>query len=526
MKRSVIVASLLALQGLLPPAPATAAWTMTGANTLRFDSYRVRGDKLNSPYADTGSFIANDLDLSLFGNTGPGREWRFDFAGTITDSPYRSQHAGLVPEVIRLSHDNQTATLPYRLDLGDQNVNLSELTLNRTLKAGRVTVRPNSGIDGRDYWASAVVGSEGQQWRGFDPQARLYRGVSAGVQDQRLGRYGVHVVHYHQNALADLPSVSQWAASLTAQREADAAGQDLELSGELAYSKGDSPQNAKDGHGYFVQLGGKDQLRPLNYRLRYDRYQRGFRATGSAAVTDSEAMLAEAGWQFKRGGHLRGRLQRSRTLLSSGNPMRTDSANMNASGGLLMHDPQRLVARLDLGLQRRMNAYGDIDLLSKTAQGGVDFNHNRRHQTRLNASISTFDDLNQHGAERITRHFTAGHSATFALRGLDVTISPGISVTEVETRESETTTGPVLAVSAASDRERLVVELSQSEIEAADASANVDQKRFSIKYEIRRGQHSVGLDMDHTAREPTSGDNTDSWRAGMYWRYEFSKELG
>lgn len=527
MRRLSIARSLIVLHGFVLAVPTAAAWTLTGSNTLRVETYQVDGDKSNSPYAQQGTFIANDLDLSLFGKTSPGQDWRFDFAGTITDSPYRSAYSGLTPEVMRLSYDNSTAALPFRIDLGDQNVNLSELTLNRTLKAGRVTLRPNSGVDGRQYWASAVVGSDGQQWRDFDPQADLYRGVSVGMQDQRLGSYGFNVVHHSRGALDNLPSASQWAASLTAQRKFDAAGQDLNVSSELAYSKSDaSAGSPKDGHGYFVQMDGRSQLRPLDYRLRYDRYSSGFRPSGSAAVPDSEAMLAEGGWRFEQGGQVRGRLQRTRTRLSSGNPIRTDSAGVNVSGGLLPGDPQRLVGRLDLSLQKRTSEKGDIDLISRTAQGGVDFNHNRNHQTRLNASVATFDDLKRPGTERVTRQFVAGHSAKFMVRGVDVTVSPGISVTEVETRDSETTAGPVLSVSAARDRERLVVELSQSEIEAADASANVDQKRFSIKYEVQRGQHSVGVDMDHTSREPATGEHTDSWRAGMYWRYDFTKELG
>lgn len=527
MRRFFIARSLIVLQGFVLTLPTAAAWTLTGSNTLRVETYQVEGDERNSPYAEEGTFVSNDLDFSLFGKTSPGQEWRFDFAGTITDSPYRSAYSGLSPEVMRLSYDNSTVALPYRIDLGDQNVNLSELTLNRTLKAGRVTLKPNSGIDGRQYWASAVAGSDGQQWRDFDPQADLYRGVSVGMEDQRLGRYSANVVHHSHDALSGLPSASQWAASLTAQRKIDIAGQDLNVSSELAYSKSELATNSsKDGHGYFIQLDGSSQLRPLDYRLRYDRYSRGFRPNGSAAVTDSEAMLAEAGWRFEQGGHVRGRLQRTRTELSSGNPVRTDSAGINVSGGLLPGDSQRLIGRLDLSLQKRASAKGDIDLISKTARGGVDFTHNKRHQTRLDASVVTVDDLNRPGTERVTRQVVAGHTARFMLRGVDVTVSPGVSVTEVETQDSETTAGPVLSVSAARDRERLVVELSQSEIDAADASADVEQTRFSIKYEIQRGQHSVGVDMDHTSRDPAAGEDTDSWRAGMYWRYNFTKELG
>lgn len=525
MRRFSFALHLIIAHGIMLIAPTAAAWTMSGSNTLRVETYQVDGDENNSPYAHEGHFISNDLDFSLFGQPDSGQELRLDFAGTMTNSPYRSPHAGLSPEVMRLSYDNSTNTLPFQVDLGDQNVSLSELTLNRTLKAGRLTLRPDSGRDGRSYRISAVAGYDSPSWRNPGFREKRYRGASVGMQDQRLGSYGAHVVHYDHNALDELPSTSEWAASLNAQREFDAAGQDLNVRGELAHSQGQaSPTSTRSDKGYFLQLDGSSQFRPLDYRFRYDRYGRGFRPSGSDAVADSETMLAEAGWRFRQDGQLRGRLHRTHTDLSGGNPIWTNSAGVNISGGMLAANRQRLIGRLDLGLKKRASAKRDIDLLSRTALGGMDFNHSSRHQTRLNASISAIDDLNSPRQNRRTRHFAANHRASFMFHGVDFTISPGISVTEIETRESETTTGPVLSVSAAREHERLVVELSRSEVEATDA--NVDQKRLSISYEIQRGQHSLGIDMDRTTREPIVGEQTDSWRAGMYWRYDFSNEFG
>lgn len=533
MRRRHIAQALLLFNGVLVALPAGADWQFSGSNTLRVDSYHASGDKRYSPYAQTGTFISNDLDLSLFGSHTPGQTWRFDVGGTITDSPYRSQHSGFVPEVLRMSYDNSTAALPFRLDLGDQNVQFSELTLNRTLKAGRLTLRPNSGIDGRSYWASAVVGSDGQQWRDFDPSADLYRGFSLGMQDQRLGSYGVNLVQHSREAEGALAGFDQWTASFTAQRHFDMAGQDLNLRSELAYFHGESwatrqlpeAERSRHGIGYYTQLDGKSQTRPLDYRLRYDRYSSDFRPSGSDAPADSDAMLAEGGWRLKQDMQVRGRVQRSRSSLSSSDPITTDSAGLNFSGSLLAKRPQRLIGQLNLSVQTRESESHHVDFLAKTAEGSLTFNHSPRHQTRLSGSVATVDDLNHPGVERVTRQFSAGHTAQLQLGDVALTVTPGLSMTEIDTEDDEFSMGPTLAISAARDQERVVLELGQTALRADDPDDDVEHKRIKFKYEVQRGRHSFGLDFDHTLREPAVGEDTDAWHAGMYWRYDLGKDL-
>lgn len=535
MRRSRVTRLLLILQGFVvaAPVPSLADWSFSGSNTLRVDSYRVRGDERHSPYGQEGTFITNDIDLSLSGDLAPGQTLKFDFAGTVTDSPYRSDHTGLVPEAMRLSYDNTMAGLPFRVDLGDQNVQFSELILNRTLKAARLTVRPNSGSDGRSYWASTVIGSNGQQWRDFDPEENLYYGLSVGMQDQKLGTYSLNLVHHSESGLEGLPRLSQWAASLTGQRQFDIAEQDLNVRGELAYLHGESAatrhlsadERPDSGYGFYVQIDGRSQTRPLDYRLRYDRYSDGFGPGGSSARAGSEALLLEGGWRFEHGAELRGRLQRSRTELASANPITTDSAAISLSGPLMPSDPQKVRGRLDLSTQHRESADDSVDALSKTAQGSITVTHNARHQTRLNGAIATVDDRTQPGVERTTRQLAVAHTAKIDLAGIDLSITPGVSATEVETEDAEMTAGPTLAIEATRDRERLVLEIGQSRIDAADPEADVELSRLAFRYEIQRGRHAFGIDVDRSLREPEAGEDTDAWHAGMYWRYDFGKDV-
>lgn len=533
MKRLTKGLLIVPALGLAMPLPSAAKWTLSGSNTFRVDSYHVDGDKSHSPYQDEGTFISNDVDLHAVGDTAPGETWRLDFGGTITDSPYRSEHKGMVPELMRMQYDNKTAPVPFRVDLGDQNVNLSELTLNRTLKAGRVTVSPNSGSDGRSYWVSGMVGTNGQAWSDFDADKDLYQAVSVGMQDRRLGRYGINVVHNSQNGLLGLPSLSQWVIGLTGGRKFDVAGHDLNVRGEVAHFRGDSRATAylpederKDsGYGYFLQIDGRSQTKPLDYRLRYDRYSSGFRPNGSSAPADSEAMLAEGGWRFKNGVQMRGRLQRARNDVSTANPLTTDSASISLNGPLLPSQPDRIIGRLDLSMQQRKNESGSIDGTAQTAQVSAAIKHSSRHQTNVAASVATVDDNNLPGTEQISRQARVGHTANVTVGGLDLSLTPGVAVSEVETRDVELTTGPTLAVEAVRDRERLVLELGQSELDAADPEDSSERTQFSLKYEVKRGQHAFGVDVDRTVRDPAVGEETDAWRAGMYWRYDLGNDL-
>lgn len=526
--------ALLPLSAVLLALPVDAAWQLNGSSTLRVDTYQVDGNERYSPYAEEGTFFSHELDLSVTGSSRPGEVWRFDFSGALTDSPYRSRFTGLVPEVLRMSYDNTTAALPFRVDIGDQNVHFSDLTLNRTLKAGRLTLRPNSGVAGRNYWVSAVVGSNGQEWRDLDFAANLYRGFSLGMQDRTLGSYSFYLVEHSEKAEGRQPRLDQWTASMTAQRSFDVAGQDLNLRSELAYFHGESAatrhlpadQRRRSGIGYFTELSGRSQTRPLDYRLRYERYGRDFRPSGGSALADSESMLAEGGVRVKQHVSLRGRLQRSRTQLSSHDPLTTDSAALDLSAPLLPGDPQRLTGRLSLNVQQRESESGAVDQQARTVDGSIVFNHNSSHQTRLSGSVATVDDLNQSGLERRTRRFSAGHSARLKLGGLDLTLAPGVSLTEVDAGEDEFSAGPTLVVTATSANERLALELGQTELDADDPGQDVETRLVALSYEVRRGKHSFGVDIDRSVRDPAIGEETEAWRVGMYWRYDLGKDLG
>src|SRR5690606_22434724 len=134
---------------------------------------------------------------------------------------------------------------------------------------------PNSGSDGRSYWASTGIGSNGQQWREADADEKRYYVLSDGMQDQKHGTYSLNQVHHSASGLEGLPKLSQWAASLTGQRQFDIAGQDLNVRGELAYLHGESAatqhlsadERPDSGYGFYVQVDGRSQTRPLDYRL-------------------------------------------------------------------------------------------------------------------------------------------------------------------------------------------------------------------------------------------------------------------
>ena len=526
--RPVVKRGLLALQalGLAVPAVGLAEWRLTGSNTLRVESYQVSGNEAYSPYAEEGLFSYNDLNLSLSGSPAPDQSLRIDFAGTYTDSPYRSIHQGLVPEVMRVVYDNSATDTPFRLDLGDQNVSLSPLTLDRTLKAARLTLWPQSGSDGRSIAANVFVGSNAVDWRELDFKKGHYRGLGVNVRDDLLGTVGFNLVNY--SAEFDGLEKRQTVASLYARRGFDVAGQNLVTSGEWAVMRGQRTLGGErvSGQGGYLQLEGNAQNLPLSYRLRYDRYGEDFAPHGGNVIADSEGMLGEASWSFESGAQLRGSVSRLTEWRSSENPVDTDTLNIGGSSPLSRDNPGRGTVQVDAQLQKRQDEAGWVDSDSASLRVSARLRHDNGHSTQASAAVSRHEDHVRPWRDRRTRQASASHTLDLELRGTKIVVTPGVSVSQSRGGAGTLTVGPTLAVSAERDNHRLAMQIGQSDFDSEDPFAANEQTRLSLSYEMSRGRHRLGVEVDRQLREPEQGEETDAWRAGVYWRYDFDKSFG
>ena len=518
-----LLRALALAPALVLVAPAAAEpWRLTGSNVLRLDSFQVRGDEERSPYPHEGVFLVNDLNLSLSGDTAPGQSWRVDVGGTFTDSPYRSRFDGFVPEWLYISHENRTAALPFRLELGDQEVALSPLTMQRYLKAGRITLHPQAGRDGRRYHLTAFVGADQSSWRDFEADENLYQGLGVAMQDSALGDYGFNVVRNSRD------NGSQWVASATGFKGFTLGAQRLELSGELAYLQGEQERRGRQqrlhGHGLNLQLDGRHQGRPLDYRLRFDRYSRDFRPHGGSVPADSRSMAAEAGWKYASGAELRGRVQRIEERVSTDNSVRTDGASVQIAGPLRELRPQAS-GRAELQVQRRRNARGTVQARSIAMQAGVGVEHGPRHRTDVDVALARVENHGGHG-DRTSKRIAVRHQAKVSVKGLDLSLSPSVVYEEARGPRGRATVGPGLALEAGNDRHRLRLQLGRGAFEAEDASRSADHERVSLGYEYRRGQHRVGVEIERSLRDPAEGESSDAVRAGVYWRYDFDRTFG
>ncbi len=523
MKRAVLAVSLMAVLTPFATSAEEAShsnWRLEGSNTLRFEHYSTSGDESASPYGELGTFRTNELDFSLMGNTAPGVSWRFDFGGVYTDSPYRSPYSGFTPEVMRILHENTTAKLPYRIGVGDVSASTSPLTFSRSFKGLNLSLMPSSSVDGRRYHVDLLLGRNYRDWRSTAEDVAQYRGLSMGVADSRLGELDLNVIETR-----DRYGNVQYVSSVEGRKSWSAFGQALSFSGEWAKLESDTAESGED-IGFYGELRGQHQTRPLDYRLRYDRYGADFRPMGASVASDSEAIAAEAGWTFDSNIRLGGKAQRMESYKSTDNPTRTHSVSMNLSGPLMPSEPDKLVGRLDVVVQDRENETGSIDQKSTNASLGLDLRQNERNQSRLNLRFSEVDDRRYTGTEQISRQLSVSHRARVKIKGVEVSVAPGVSYSESDSYGNSATLGPSLSLEAAHERHRLNLSLGSSAYETDDPAEAVDTDRASLGYQFKRNEHTFGLDVESSLRDPAEGESTEAWSASMYWRYDFSKDLG
>jgi hypothetical protein len=529
MKPALLLA--LPLLTLALSAHAQSEWRLTGSNTLRFEHYEARGNVAASPYAHLGTQRFNELNLGLVGRTGPQSLWRLQFAGVVNDSDYRSREQGLVPERVSIFHERGDGALPFRLELGDQMVGLSPLTLQRTLKGARVELMPLSAVDGRQHSLTVFAGADNTTWRDFDTDSE-YRGASWRVADNRLGRLRANVVYHSKDGETAEAGQSEWVSSLMAERSFDFAHQRLLAQGEWAHFKSENGAGeAADEHtdtAVNARLSGQDGERGLSYEVSYERHGEHFRPSGVDLVADFRALSARAGVGLGSGVQVSGRAQRTTHGVQSTDPIETANGGVTITAPVptpFTHEPA--TGKADVTVQARESESGAVDNRSATARLDLGLPLLSAGETRVGMMLAGFDNRNTAGTDRITRQLSLSQGVRSTAGDMELEARAGLVYQEVDGTRPQQTLDPTLSLVLTGQAHRFGMTLGLRRFATAlEGGVDVDTYAWGVNYQFRQQRHTLGLEFDQQLRQPDGAQNTESWRFGAFWRYNFDHAFG
>ncbi|HXN14721.1 MAG TPA: hypothetical protein VN878_00005, partial [Usitatibacter sp.] len=461
---------------------------------------------------------------------------RGQFYGVANDSAYRAQDHGVVPERVNVTREKGDGSLPYRAEAGDFFAYFSYRTLQRPLKGAQVELQPQPSENGIRHSVVLVSGVDQPNWRHLHAKDNWTNGVSWLIELGPQARFSANVLHNSRQADAALgtPDRKQTVASLTGDYGWQWASNRLRLEGEVAGLRGDhdgyldargatDPASGRDrrGQGAFAQFSGAGLTTPLDYRLRFERYDRDFRPVEAVISPDRRSEEAHIGWRFAEGLSLRGRALQYVDALQSGNDLKTTTYGVNLAGAFFAG----MGGSIDLFWQELLKRDSSIDR-------GV-WNTNANFTKPLpNQWVGNLGLFWQQVHDRVpgagdTRSAQVQLGATHALNlgGWYGTFTPGITLRRARGASSGVTeVSPALAFALTRNAHSVGASYGYQRLRPDVTSlATIDVNMLRVDYRYTRGRDTFGVEAFAYDRRVTVGEFNDTYRLSVFWTHLLDK---
>jgi len=184
-------------------------WSISGVNTVRGETYSVRGNEAASPFPFEGSQGFNEFSLQASNRRNPYATWQGQVFGVLNASDYRSRDKGLVFERLSLTRQQGDVALPYRATVGDIFPLFSFRTLQASLKGVQLEVQPKVGPNRARHSLQFVSGTRQASWQNVDFGEDYTNGLFWLMEDQQWGKWGLQWVHNTRAANASFGTLNR-----------------------------------------------------------------------------------------------------------------------------------------------------------------------------------------------------------------------------------------------------------------------------------------------------------------------------
>ncbi|MCX8111561.1 MAG: hypothetical protein N3D15_10000 [Syntrophorhabdaceae bacterium] len=514
---------------------------ITIENTARYENYDFWGDPAGSPYQNTGGQFYNEMNLSFSRRLSQYELFQGRFDMLYNDSRYRSQNNGFVLERGNLLWEKGDAFVPFRTQVGDSFSFMTIRTIQRSLKGLQAELQPAFASKDRKQSLLFFTGTGRDDYRDFTPINDLYSGASYLIEDKSWGNYSINLLQNHRaSEIKDgLPSRNQWVGSITGEKVLNLLRQRLTFEGEVAYFKGDynpdakTTEKSKDSFGLFGQLNA-DTGTPFTYRLRYENYGKNYKPNASSVNRDYEAYEAHAGWRFKGGMNIRGRLQNFIDGVNSGNPLKTYVAGLNLTGPFIVQGIPAITTSIDAFIQDAKNR----DRTTNTRTSNISLNLSMpvktwaANLTLTGRNVENFTD-NVNWAEQRTYETNISATHAISIGSLKGSIAPGLIYQRLSGNATDRDNyGVSLAIQLAEKAHQIGFNARFfSQNAYAPGTINEVSNNLGLNYRYNIGPHTLGLEANYTDRDPTPGTTvgqsaTQAYKIAFFYTIKLEKEPG
>jgi hypothetical protein len=511
-------------------------WHMSGSNTLRASIYDANGPGVASPYPFEGDMYFDELNVYLNKENSRYDVMRAEISGLLNfDDEYRATNNGIVPERMSFVRENGEVNTPYRFEAGDHFAYYSYLTLQNSLKGLQLELQPVTDNAGRRHSLVFTTGANESDWRSLTLQDDYTTGMSWLIQDELLGSYNINLVHNYRDGSVKAGTLDrkQYVFSLAGERSFNFPNQSVTLEAEAAHFVGDhnGVSGALSGqgrteNGYFMQLSGRSNLSPWDYRLRIDHYGQDFRPRGAIVTADRRSFEAHSGWLHQSGVRTRGRAQFFEDGFETTNKTATRTYGINFTGPLIKRYYPDVNGSLDAFIQKRDNETGTVDVLTRNLNLSLSKPLRHGWVARSSLFLQNVDDESATNADIYTRQATLSAEHAIEINGFKGVITPGILLRAIRKGTNfSTDASPTFAVSLNRGPHALRADYSGlfQKRDFAISGADINTHTLNLDYRYTRQQQVFGLEANLFGRDTDAVDSTEAYRISAYWTYNFDR---
>jgi hypothetical protein len=498
-------------------------WNISGYNTYRVDSFEDSGDISNSPYPNRGFQQFDDFNFNLSRRYSAYENVKVQLSGTVDDSEYRTSEEGFILERGYLTWEKGDSQIPFRMEMGDFFGNQTLRTLQRSLKGVQLELQPN--LFNNPQSIQLFGGVTNNTYRGFSDNKDFFTGASWLVPETKLGIFALTAVNNTTEATISTPRLNQTVYSMAWGKEANYLKQKIELEAEYAFLSGDvsTTEFNKHDNGFYTQLKGKSENKPLTYRLRHERYGDDFRPNGSSITSNQRATEMHLGWRFSNGISARGRLQTFRTNWKTSNPTDRDVAGITFSGPLI----QSIQLSGTLGSFISDNETADNTTRSFTHSTNASFSMPvADHWVARLGGVITEVDNRVTGNATVSRQISLGVDHDFEISGFRGSVSPSLNLRDnIEAgNTTQSDISPALSFYLNKGSHNLAFSYNTQFLDSKSLTGtDTETYQTSLNYSYTKNAHRIQLEANHFDRNPTPGSGTDAYRVGVSWTYNFDR---
>ena len=526
----------VAASAVLPAHAQNDDWRVTGANTVRVESYNVRGDRTSGPYPFRGGQYYDEFAINAFRQLSAYDNLRLQLYGVANDSDYRSLNRGFVPERINLTRENGDTALPYRLELGDYFSAYSFRSLQRGLRGAQLELQPQSEVFGARHSLLLTAGVNQLDWRHLRTNVDEVTGASWLMDFDARTRISANIVQdfRYADVATGTPDRKQSVVTTAASTGWDWGRQKLRFEGEIGSLSGDHSGYAdatgatlpdsgikRHGVGRFAQVSGLSTEVPFDYRMRHERYDRNYRPANAVVLSDHSADEMHLGWRFANGLAWRTRLQRFADAMQSSNALHTSNYGTNLSGPL----GGSLSGTADLFWQDILKPDRSVDQGSLNLNAGLSRPLPDAWMGNLGVSVQQVHNRVPGAADMHTEQLQLSGSHALRMGRWLGSLTPGIRWRQASGDMSGLREwAPQLAFTLASGGHSIAASYGyQKLVPNAATAAVVDVNALRLDYRFSVGQHTFGVEASAYDRRVTIGQFNDTYRLSLYWTYNFER---